>query len=61
MKNSLKSKSSLTSKVTEAIKSTLNSTPKEPKYVNADGTIAENRETYIEFRQDIIKSAGFGW
>lgn len=29
-------------------------------YVNIDGTIAENRETYLGFKYDVIKSAGIG-
>lgn len=30
-------------------------------FVNHDGTIAESHDTYKGFRQDVIKSSGFGW
>lgn len=64
MKNSTTSKQSLTSKVTQAVKSVVSSFDSiiEPKrYINNDGTIAKNHNTYKEFKQDLIKSSGFGW
>ncbi len=58
MNNSLKAKQSLTAKVAKTVKSLFT----EPKrFVNNDGTIAETHNTYKEFKQDIIKSSGFGW
>ncbi len=64
MKNSkisTKSNTSLLSKVTTVVKSSINTISRSSRFVNNDGTIAENGNTYQEFRQDVIKSAGFGW
>ncbi len=59
-KTSLKSNTSLISKVTTAVKSSINTISRSSRFVNVDGTIAESRATYNEFRMDIIKSNGFG-
>lgn len=58
MKTSITSKQSITSKVVKAIKSSYNSIVEPRRFVNHDGTIAESRETYKEFHQDVISSFG---
>lgn len=60
-KTSTTSKTSIVTKAVEAVKSKINTVSNNSKFVNIDGTIAESRDTYHEFRQDTIKSLGFGW
>ena len=59
MKQLLKAKTSLTAKVAKTVKVLFFTEP--VRYINNDGTVAENIHTYKEFKQDIIKSSGFGW
>lgn len=56
--NSLKAKTSLTAKVTNTMTSVKSFFTEPKRFVNHDGTLAENKETYKEFRQDIISSFG---
>lgn len=61
MKNA---KTLISAKAIQAVKSiasSFNSVIETKRYINHDGTVAENHNTYKEFRQDIIKSSGFGW
>jgi hypothetical protein len=54
-------KNNIITKVKNSIINTIKETSiktNNQKFVNHDGTIAENRETYISFKQDVISSYG---
>jgi hypothetical protein len=60
-KTSNKAIKSIVTKTVEAVKSSYNSITRTTGFINPDGTIAESRDTYHDFKRDVIKSAGFGW
>jgi hypothetical protein len=61
MNNSKTSKKSIMTNAVEAVKSSYKTVTRTHGFINPDGTIAESHETYKDFHQDVIKSAGFGW